>query len=139
MKQSIFLTLTTVGLFVSGLTWAGPPDGETQEVQQTQDVQDMPEAPISQEPAPVMPDKAPEPEILSFEEAVSLCAYEIDVQACVDDKTGQDRIADQIGDDMAVDPIDEMGDAIDGEMDSEIVIDPEDCDLDGNGMEDCPE
>ncbi len=125
MKQSIFITLATTGLLISGLTWASPPDEETQTA----------EEPVMEETieevVPDVPETTQEQEFLSFEEAMSLCAYEIDVQACVDEKTGQDRMDDE----MVIDPTDTM----DGEMDSEIVIDPESCDLDSESMEDCPE
>lgn len=142
MRQSIFLSLSAFGLLISGMTWAGPPDEQT-------DDQVTLEAPVdtSEITESELTEATPQP--ISFEEAMALCAYELEVQACIDEKTGQVRPtvnepSEYMDSPVSIeteeyeesgDPMDELTDPMNIPMDSEA---PE-CDLDANGMEDCPE
>ncbi len=95
MRHSSFLTLVGIGLFVSGLTWAGPPDGEKLEVDPM--VIEAPED--STQPAEYMEEAAPA-ELLTFEEAVKVCFEDADIQTCIDEKTGQAVSEDLPAEDM---------------------------------------
>lgn len=82
MRQSSFIALVTTGLLVSGLTWAGPPESESQK----------PEIPYEEEMSEDVSDEMTvieEPEILSFEDAVEACKEAEELQACIDLKTGR--------------------------------------------------
>lgn len=147
MRQSIFITLSAFGLLVSGMTWAGPPDEQTDDQVTLEVPADTSEITEGAAIEVEINEAAPEP--ISFEEAMALCAYELEVQACIDEKTGQVRPTvneptDYMDSQAPVeseeyeesgDPMDELTDPMNIPMDSEA---PE-CDLDANGMEDCPE
>lgn len=126
MKQSVFLTLVSMGLLVSGMTWAGPPD-QMQETDDSYQSESMEEKAEESLPADESVDS--QPVILTFEEAVAACANEEDLQACVDVKTG---ITEAVSEDPSAED----------SMDSETDISPEteetECDpwMDGTT---CPE
>ena len=131
MKQSTFLTLATIGLLVSSVTWAGPPENQDDAKTHLETSETMKQSDMSEPDTPEMASDAEGTDpakIIGFEDAMTLCAEAVDIQACVDKKTGQ----------LRVDPGDASADAMDPTdtpMDSDMV----ECDLDANSMEDCPE
>ena len=88
MKQKYILALMTFGIFLSGFTWAGPPEVEDppEETQASE-----PETPTYGSGTPETPEPKEEnaKEYLTFEEAVAVCSDREDMQACIDTETGQ--------------------------------------------------
>jgi len=106
MRQSSFIALVTIGLLVSGLTWAGPPDAEDppaesieenveETVEETMETDSYgsstePEEWTAETKTDDWTETAAEPEpVLTFEEAVAVCSTAEDLQTCIDQKTGQ--------------------------------------------------
>lgn len=85
MRHSSFILIAGIGIFISGMTWAGPPDQmpENDESYQSETMEET-----TEESLPVDEGQATKPVILTFEEAVAACKDEENLQACVDVKTG---------------------------------------------------
>lgn len=106
MRHSSFAIIAGIGILVSGMTWAGPPDQMTDDENYNQS-ETMEEAaePTVDTDEEMAEEKASDlvkdakPEILTFEEAVAACKDDEDLQACVDVKTGITEEAQEAQDD----------------------------------------
>ena len=117
MRQKYILALMTFGIFLSGFTWAGPPEVEDPPDETTVI---EPETPTYGSGTPEMSEPVEEnaKEYLTFEEAVAVCSDREDMQTCIDAETGQAEIMEAGPEDRPMD-----SDLPETDLDTELEID----------------
>ncbi len=103
MRQKYILTLIVFGGFLSGMTWAGPPETEVPPDETTVNEPETPTYGSGTDPEMAEETTEKTKDYLTFEEAVAVCSDREDMQSCIDTETGQTEQIDKVMEDVPMD------------------------------------